>query len=114
MPLKEFLSRPLFGGSLDDNESGLSLKRLAVPLAVVLLLGGAAVFGLYSYVSSVDTWKATVVGVGKGTVSFVFEDDAEECELATCPDGIVVEEGDTVLIRIDEETGNRVVEVLDD
>lgn len=114
MGLKDVLNQRLFGASLDGADGALYAKRLAVVVAVSLAVGAAAIFFVQRYVSGIDTWEATVTGVGKGTVNFTFDEESGDCDVASCPAGMPVEEGDRVLVRIDEDEGNLVVKVLDE
>jgi len=61
-----------------------------------------------------DTWKASVTGVAERTVNISFDEASEDVEVATYPSGMHVTEGDTVLVKVDQETGNSVLKVLDD
>jgi hypothetical protein len=105
---KRVLSTPL-----DRPDGALGPKRLAILVALVLVVGTVGIFLVQNYIEGIDTWEATVTGVASGTVNFSFEEDSDDLDVATYPEGMVIKQGDRVLIRTDED-GNSVVKVLDD
>jgi len=97
------LNRRLFGTPLDGPDGSLGARKLAVVVAVLLLVGGTAIFVGQRYIATNDTWPATVVGVARTTVNIHFDVGSDEVELASYPKGMVLAEGDRVLVHVDVE-----------
>lgn len=114
--MSSFLKRRVIATPLDRAEGAIGPKRLAILVAVLLVVGAAIIFLAQHYIASNDTWEATVTGVAPAgqTISFTFDEDSDDSDVASYPSGMVIKEGDRVLIRVDEDKGNLVVRVLDE
>jgi hypothetical protein len=95
----------------DREDGALGPKKLALLVAALVVVGAIAIYAGQQYVEGIDTWPATVTGVAKNTANFTFDESVGEIEVANYPAGMVLEEGDTVLVRIDEDKGNFIVKV---
>ena len=78
----------------------------------MLLVGGTGIFVAQRYITTNDTWSATVVGVARTTVNIHFDVGSEDVELASYPKGMVLAEGDRVLVHVDEHQGSSVVKSI--
>jgi predicted permease len=110
------LKKRVIRSPLDRADGSLGVKRLAI-LVVGLLVVGAAIILIGQYlIESHNTWEASVTGVAtKGTiVNFTRDEESGDVDVASYPSGMEIKEGDRVLIRTDEEEGNVVVKVLDE
>lgn len=114
LDIRETLKKPIFGTSPVPSGGGLAAKRMAVLVVGLLVVGATTVYLVQRGIARTDTWEATVTAVGRGTVNFTFEEGSGDNDVAICPAGMAVEEGDRVMIRIDEAEGNSVVRVLDE
>lgn len=112
--MRDFLNRQILRTPLDRGDGAIGAKRLAILVMVVLVVGATAIFFVQRYIASIDTWKATVTGVARGTVNFTFDEASNDNDVASYPAGMAVREGDRVLIRIDDSKGNLVLRVLDE
>jgi len=93
----------------------MGLKRLAIAVLMLFVLGTAIIYSVQHYIRTNDYWKATVVGVADRTVKITFNvSDTNEIEMASYPAGMRIKTGNTVLVRVDENEGNSVLEVLED
>lgn len=108
------LNKKVISTPLDGAEGALGPRKLAILVLVLLVVGAAAIFLVQNILAGNDTWEATVTSVApKGTfISFTFDEDSGDSDVARYPSGMDIEEGDRVLIRTDEEDGNVVVKVL--
>jgi hypothetical protein len=106
------LNSRVLGTPLDGADGSLGAKRLAIIVAVILLVGGVAIFAGQRYITTNDTWPATVVGVARTTVNIHFDVGSDDVELASYPQGMVLAEGDRVMVHVDEHQGSSVVKAL--
>jgi hypothetical protein len=108
------LTKRIASTPLDGADGALGPKRLAIIVVTLLVVGAIAIFLVQTIISSNNTWEATVTGVAaKGTtISFTFDEESDDVDVASYPAGMDIEAGDRVLIRTDEEEGNVVVRVL--
>lgn len=104
-------------GTGDSNRT--DFRRLAILVVSLLVVGGLLIFAGQRYFSSLTVFEATVIDVGDkgGIATFTFDDPDKggevDADVATVPEGMKVEPGDTVRIRIDVDKGNFVEEVLE-
>jgi hypothetical protein len=112
--VSEILRKPIVKSPLDRADGALGAKRLTILVVVLLVIGLLTIYFVERHIANTDTWEVTVTGVAQGTINFVFDEDSDHEHIALYPEGMVIEEGDTVLVHVDEEEGNRVVEVLED
>jgi len=108
------LDRQVLRTPLDRGDGAIGAKRLVVLSALILVLGATAIFFVQRYIAGIDTWRATVTGVARGTVNFTFKEGSNDIDVASYPAGMAVSKGDRVVIRIDDIKGNLVLRVLDD
>jgi hypothetical protein len=114
MHVTEVLNRQVLRTPLDGTDGRIGARKLAVLVVVLILVGAAGIFMVQRYILNIDTWQATVTGVAKGTVNFTFDEDSGDVDVARYPAGMALEEGDKVLVRIDEDEGNLVLKALDE
>ena len=112
--MNKILNKRIGTTPFDRPDGALGTKRLTILVIVLLVVGLLAIYLVQRHISNIDTWEATVTGVAKGTINFTFDEESDDVDIASYPEGMVIREGDTVLIRIDEEEGNLVLEVLED
>jgi hypothetical protein len=112
--MKDLLNKRVISTPLQRADGTLGPKRLAILVVVLLVAGAAIIFLVQRDLASRDTWEATVTGVAKSTVNFTLDEDSDDVDIASYPDGMVLEEGDRVLIRTDVEQGNLVLKILDE
>ena len=112
--MKDILNKRVISTPLDGEGGALGYKRLALVVAVILVLGAGIILGVRQYLLGQDSWTATVTSVGKGFIGFEHGEPGDDHEghehIALVPEGMELEVGDTVVIHTDIEEGNTVVE----
>lgn len=110
------LNKRVISTPLDGAGGAIGPKRLAILVVALLVVGAAIIFLAQHFIASNNTWEATVTGVAPAgtTISFTFDENSGDTDIASYPSDMAIKEGDLVLIRTDEDEGNVVVKVLDE